>query len=68
MPPNAAPTTTPQAKIAEEAAEFVSSLPAPVQERVVALRGLQKTHNELVDEYRQEREALEAKYRVKYGE
>lgn len=56
-----------KAKKAEEAAAFVASLPEPVQQRVESLRGLQKQHDDLEEEYRKEREALEAKYTQLYA-
>lgn len=47
--------------------EFIAALPGPVKHRVEALRVLQKQHNELVDQFNKERQALEAKYEKLYA-
>lgn len=45
---------------------FVESLPKSVRRRVGALQDLQSTHDELEEEYKKERAALDAKYRALY--
>lgn len=62
-----------QAKLARMAMEeqspeeFIAGLAPPIQKRVEALRGLQKQHNELVEQFNKERLALEAKYEKLYS-
>mmetsp|Transcript_21656 Transcript_21656/g.60192 ORF Transcript_21656/g.60192 Transcript_21656/m.60192 type:complete len:377 (-) Transcript_21656:211-1341(-) len=45
---------------------FVESLPKAVRRRVDALQDLQKEHDDLEEEFKKERAALEAKYRALY--
>lgn len=46
---------------------FVESLPRPVRRRIEALQELQREHDDLEEEFRKERAALEAKYRDLYS-
>jgi nucleosome assembly protein 1-like 1 len=48
--------------------QFLASLPAPVAARVEELKKLQGKHDDLEEQYKKERAALEAKYQTLYGE
>jgi hypothetical protein len=48
--------------------QFLASLPAPVAARVEELKKLQGKHDDLEEQYKKERAALEAKYQGLYGE
>ncbi len=46
---------------------FVESLPKKVRNRVCALQDIQKEHDDLEEEYKKEKAALDAKYISLYG-
>lgn len=65
--PHKSPSSYTQEHYRQEAAKFVASLPAPVQQRVKTLQELQTKRGDLEAEFKKELEALEDKYRKLYG-
>lgn len=51
---------------AEEVAAFLNSFPPEVKKRIIDLQGLQKSHDELEEEFLKEKALLEAKYQKLY--